>query len=446
MPAATTAAAAAAAAAATARCQQQQPQLASAVGVPAMRRVAAAVLLARGWALRLLQPLAQSTAAPLARFREAKKLGDARQLGALLRVQAHRTALRDAFFVATSFAGNADFYLLLLPTMIWQGAPELGRKITYMVTSSLVLGNTLKDIVALPRPPSPPVWRPTSALALDSSAFADFGWPSTHAMNAVTNPLLVAAALAPWWRRSRRRQAVVVVASLLWASTISFGRLYLGAHSRSDVFGGHLLGALVAAFWVPLVPRFDAAVTAAGAAGAWMIGGAVSLSVALFTLYPAQLLAGASAPQSAELVGLFLGCMVGSRQEAARVRRAAAAIDHEQGGHSHSVESTRPTPTKAGSRARDTVQLLASTPRRAAITREALGYAIALSCRELTSTTAAYLIRSGFHFRGDVAEGLGLILRKVATYFVIAWTMAGVSPAVFRWLGIHHNHTITAGH
>ena len=92
------------------------------------------------------------------------------------------------------------------------------------------------------------------------------------------------------------------------------------------------------------------------------------------------------------------------------------------------------------------MQLLASTPRRAAITREALGYAIALSCRELTSTTAAYLIRSGFHFRGDVAEGLGLILRKVATYFVIAWTMAGVSPAVFRWLGIHHNHTITAGH
>ena len=79
---------------------------------------------------------------------------------------------------------------------------------------------------------------------------------------------------------------------------------------------------------------------------------------------------------------------------------------------------------------------MAATPRRAAIVREALGYAIALSCRELTSTIASYAISRAFHFRGDVPEGIGLIMRKVGTYFVIAWTMAGGSPAVFRWLGI----------
>jgi sphingosine-1-phosphate phosphatase 1 len=246
----------------------------------------------------MLQPLVHRAAGPLGRFREAKQLGDALQLSWLLRLQSHRSALSDAFFIASSFAGNADFYLLVLPTMIWQGAPKLARQLTYMVTSSLILGNTLKDLVALPRPPSPPVWRPARGAALDSSAFADFGWPSTHAMNAVTNPLLVAAALAPWWRGNATRKAVVVGASVSWCATISFGRLYLGAHSRSDVFAGHVLGALVAAVWVPMAGPFDAAVTTAGALGAWLIAGAVSLSVVLFTLYPSHLLAGASAPHS----------------------------------------------------------------------------------------------------------------------------------------------------
>lgn len=401
-----------------------------------------AVLRVRAHALRMLRPLACRAAGPLAHFRAAKQLGDAKRLGWLLRIQANRSALADVFFLASSFAGNADFYLLLLPTMIWQGAPKLGRRITYMVTSSLVLGNTLKDVVALPRPPSPPVWRPASGAALDSTAFADFGWPSTHAMNAVTNPLLVAVALAPWWRRSATRKALVVCASVLWCATISFGRLYLGAHSRSDVFAGHVLGAVVAAVWIPMVGPFDAVVNAAGPSGSWLIAGAASLSVALFTLYPSHLLSGASAPQSAELVGLFLGCTVGSRQEAARVRRAGTTTALPRLGwftdaHRGELESGRPS---SGARKVETAQRRGRgvlMPDRAAFAREVVGFSIALGCRELISSITQSIIGAAFHtLRGDVAAALAVIMRKVVTYFFIAMAMTGWSPAVFRKLGI----------
>ena len=194
----------------------------AAVGAAALRPAAAAFLRARRWALH---PLIAAVAGPLGRFRAARERRDAASLGQLLWIQGFRTGFGDLFFVASSFCANADFYLLLLPTMIWQGAPKLGRQITYMVTSSLVLGNTIKDIVALPRPPSPPVWRPSAGAALDSSAFADFGFPSTHAMNALSNPLLIVVTLAPWWRKSRARRWGVAAASLAWAGTISFGRM-----------------------------------------------------------------------------------------------------------------------------------------------------------------------------------------------------------------------------
>jgi hypothetical protein len=196
------------------------------MGASALHPAATAILRARGWMLgTLLRPLLAAAVGPLRRFRAARELWDVASLSQLLQIQGCRTGFGDVFFVASSFCANADFYLLLLPTMIWQGAPKLGREITYMVCSSLILGNTMKDIAALPRPPSPPVWRPTAGAALDSTAFADFGFPSTHAMNAVSNPLLIVAMLAPWWRKSRARRWGVAAASLVWAGTISFGRM-----------------------------------------------------------------------------------------------------------------------------------------------------------------------------------------------------------------------------
>ena len=195
----------------------------------------------------------------------------------------------------------------------------------------------------------------------------------------------------------------------------------LGAHSWSDVFAGHVLGALVAAFWVPVAPRFDAAVTAAGATGSWLLGGATALSVALFALYPSEAITGVSAAQNAELVGLFLGCMVGSRSEAAATWRRRQKADA-------SVQQP-PVPPKSAA-------WLSSTPRRAAVSRELLGFVIALSCRELTAAGSSAVTSAVFRLRGPVGESLALILRKLATYFVIALTMAGAAPAAFRWLGI----------
>lgn len=182
----------------------------------------------------------------------------------------------------------------------------------------------------------------------------------------------------------------------------------------------------MAAFWIPVAPRFDAAVTGDGAAGSWLLGGAAALSAALFALYPAEAITGVSAPQSAELVGLFLGCMVGSQSEAAATRRR-----HQADTASSTSAQQPPAPLKSW---------LSNTPRRAAVSRELIGFVIAFSCRELAAAGSSAVISRMLWLRGPVGESVALILRKLATYFVIALTMAGGSPAVFRRLGVQLEH------
>ena len=69
-----------------------------------------------------------------------------------------------------------------------------------------------------------------------------------------------------------------------------------------------------------------------------------------------------------------------------------------------------------------------------AAAREALGFALALSCRALASALSARLV-GGLRLRGP-AEGVGVLLRKLLTYFTIAWSMTGGAPPLFRALRI----------
>lgn len=55
--------------------------------------------------------------------------------------------------------------MTILPCLLWLekkehslGDIELGRLITLLVSSGVIIGNYLKELFALPRPPSPPVW------------------------------------------------------------------------------------------------------------------------------------------------------------------------------------------------------------------------------------------------------------------------------------------------
>ena len=81
-----------------------------------------------------------------------------------------------------------QWYLVTLPIMYWNLEPTLAIQLAYVVNLGLICGNMVKDMLALPRPASPPVWRPEYMVKMDSTSMQDYGFPSTHTMNAITNP------------------------------------------------------------------------------------------------------------------------------------------------------------------------------------------------------------------------------------------------------------------
>ena len=81
----------------------------------------------------------------------------------LVRIQRHRNAVLDVYFQIFSFCAEEEFYLLVLPLLCWNVDHALARRLMIVVCSGLLVGNFLKDIFRLPRPKSPPVWRPSHA-------------------------------------------------------------------------------------------------------------------------------------------------------------------------------------------------------------------------------------------------------------------------------------------
>jgi membrane-associated phospholipid phosphatase len=126
--------------------------------------------------------------------------------------------------------GNKEFYILLVPTVLWCYDSLLGLRIGFLLLTSGSINNLMKMAIGFPRPywVSKEIkafgWRPT------------YGLPSGHAQNA----LAVWGGIAIWLRKRW-----LTVTAILLILLISLSRLVLGVHFPSDTLGGWLLGAIV---------------------------------------------------------------------------------------------------------------------------------------------------------------------------------------------------------
>lgn len=103
----------------------------------------------------------------------------------------------------------------------------------------------------------------------------DFGWPSTHSMNAVALPfylLRCAFPIAVWDYAEPATMWGCGLLATLWALAVSASRVYLGVHSPADVQGGMMLGAIVLRLWL-LFHRALSAWVVCGFGGARAPGG-----------------------------------------------------------------------------------------------------------------------------------------------------------------------------
>lgn len=129
-----------------------------------------------------------------------------------------------------TFLGTEEFYLLIMPAILWCWDARLGFRIGLILLTSDGINGFLKISFGQPRP----YWVSDEVSAL--SAETSFGLPSGHSQTAVA----VWGRLAAWLRRS---WAYVVLGLLIFF--ISISRLYLGVHFPTDVLTGWIVGGLL---------------------------------------------------------------------------------------------------------------------------------------------------------------------------------------------------------
>ena len=129
-----------------------------------------------------------------------------------------------------TFLGTENFYLLIMPSLLWCFDSGLGIRVGLILLTSSSLNATLKLAFGLPRP----YWVSDKVTAFSADKY--YGAPSGHAQNSVTLWGRLTAGLGKKW---------TTFGAILLILAISFSRLYLGVHFPTDVLGGWIVGGVI---------------------------------------------------------------------------------------------------------------------------------------------------------------------------------------------------------
>ncbi len=132
---------------------------------------------------------------------------------------------------AFTFLGNEEFFLLIMPVIVWSVDYTFGLRLGMMLLISGGINSTLKLAFHQPRP----YWYDARVQNLTSPA-TDFGVPSGHSQVPLSVFGLIAATLKRGWVT-----ALVVFVVFM----IGLSRIYLGVHMYIDVLAGWTIGLLV---------------------------------------------------------------------------------------------------------------------------------------------------------------------------------------------------------
>ncbi len=157
----------------------------------------------------------------------------------IISIQQIRGPVLDNIFLAVTFFGEEEFYLLLLPFIFWCVDLGLGMRLAILFLLSSWLNVDLKDLFKQPRPfeidPSVIMISPTSG----------YGLPSIHAQSSV----VVWGSIALW---ARKTWLWVVAIGLI--ILIGFSRLYLGVHFPLHVLASWIIGIILLGVFLVIQP------------------------------------------------------------------------------------------------------------------------------------------------------------------------------------------------
>ena len=192
----------------------------------------------------------------------------------------------DDIFRAITFMGEEDFFMVLLPLLLWCVDFTLGVRMAFFFLFSTVVNSVAKGLIDHPRP-----------CELDPEVklceyTGQHGLPSGHSQSAVVVWGIIASHVRKWWA-----WAIAIMLMVL----IGFSRIYLGVHFPTDVLGGWTIGVILLALYILLVPRIEAWLKGVGLAGRLALVIVIPLVLAL--LYPSD--------DALAAMGVFLGAGAG---------------------------------------------------------------------------------------------------------------------------------------
>lgn len=197
----------------------------------------------------------------------------------------------DSFFRAITFLGDEQFYLILIPVLVWCLDFRFGVRLAVLFLMANYINVVLKDIIQHPRPF---VLEPGVKLAEAEG----YGLPSGHAQSAI----VVWGALAARWRTTWLLALAVALIVL-----IGFSRVYLGVHFPTDVLAGWAIGGILLAVYLAVQPPVERWVSRLNLW--WQILLVLAVPLVLVLVYPTKNTVTTLAP----LTGAGLGFVLANR-------------------------------------------------------------------------------------------------------------------------------------
>jgi len=219
-----------------------------------------------------------------------------------LAVQSASNGLLDTFFLAITWLGNREAYLVILTLVYWCVNRSWGARLLVLTMLSSWANEALKSLFDLPRPD------PTRVRQLVSEA--SFGFPSNHAQ---TGGVIIWGYLAA---KVRRTWFSVLAAAMILL--IGLSRIYLGIHFPQDVIGGWILGVVILLVWLRFEDRLAAWWHGQPAGRQALV--AVAGPLALMFLTPADSASRYPNETGATLAGILMGAGLGMMLEDRTVR------------------------------------------------------------------------------------------------------------------------------